>query len=91
MVINTDPSTQQHTIVIVCIVSSVVSSLFVAIRIWTRAFVNHSVGRDDCKLAARLPLYGLTLILDRSCSNYFGNYVLVPALILSIPQSLWPN
>ena len=51
MVINTDPSTQQQTIVIVCIVSSIVSSLFVAIRIWTRTFVTHSVGWDDCKLA----------------------------------------
>ena len=51
MVINTDPSTQQQAIVIVCIVSPIVSSLFVAIRIWTRAFVTHAVGWDDCKLA----------------------------------------
>ena len=52
MVINTDPSTQQQAIVTVCIVSSIVSCLFVAIRIWTRAFITHSLGWDDCKLAA---------------------------------------
>ena len=51
MVVNIDPSTQQQTIVIVCIVSSIVSSLFVAIRIWTKTFVTHSLGWDDCKLA----------------------------------------
>ena len=50
MVINTDPSTQQHTIVVVCIVAPIFSSLFAAIRIWTRIFVTHSIGRDDCKL-----------------------------------------
>ena len=50
MTINTDPSTQQHAIVVVCIVSPIVSSLFVAIRVWTRTFVTHSIGWDDCKL-----------------------------------------
>ena len=50
MTIDTDPSTQQHTIVVVCIVSPLVSSLFVAMRLWTRAFVTHSLGNDDCKL-----------------------------------------
>ncbi|KAF6240495.1 hypothetical protein HO173_001163 [Letharia columbiana] len=47
MVINTDPSSQQHAIVVVCIVSPIVSSLFVAIRVWTRAFVSSSIGWDD--------------------------------------------
>ena len=50
MAIDTDPSTQQQTIVVVCIVSPIVSTLFVAIRLWTRAFVVHSLGKDDCKL-----------------------------------------
>ena len=50
MTINTDHSTQQHTIVVVCIVSPVISSLFVAMRLWTRAFVTHPLGKDDCKL-----------------------------------------
>ena len=50
MVINTDPSTQQHTIVVVCIVSPIISGLFVAIRVWTRTFVTHSLSWDDCKL-----------------------------------------
>ena len=51
MVINTNPSTQQHTIVVVCIAAPVFSSLFAAIRIWTRMFITHSIGWDDCKLA----------------------------------------
>ena len=50
MAIDTDPSTQQHTILVVCIVSPIFSSLFVAMRLWTRAFVTHSLGKDDCKL-----------------------------------------
>ena len=91
MVINTDPSTQQQTIVIVCIVSPVVSSLFVAIRIWTRTLVTHSVGWDDCKLATPPVFNDLALTLYRSCSNYSGNYVLMPALTLCIPHSLWSN
>ena len=51
MVINTNPSTQQHTIVVVCIVAPIFSSLFTAIRICTRIFITHSIGRDDCKLS----------------------------------------
>ena len=49
MVINTNPSTQQHTIVLVCIVAPIFSTLFAAIRIWTRIFIVHSIGWDDCK------------------------------------------
>ena len=51
MAIDTDPSTQQHAIVIVSIVAPIVTTLFVAIRLWTRTFVTHSVGYDDCKLS----------------------------------------
>ena len=54
MVISSDPSTQQHAIVVVCIASSIVSTIFVAIRMWTRAFIIHSIGWDDCKLATYL-------------------------------------
>ena len=51
MVVNTDPSNQQHAIVVVCIVAPTICTLFVAMRIWTRIFVSHSIiGRDDCKL-----------------------------------------
>lgn len=73
MVINTDPSSQQHAIVIVCIVSPIVTSLFVAIRIWTRIFVTTSMGWDDCKLP-RLRLYGLALTHQRRCLDYLGKY-----------------
>ena len=51
MAIDTDPSTQQHAIVIVSVVAPTVTTLFVAIRLWTRTFVTHSVGWDDCKLS----------------------------------------
>ena len=51
MVVNTDPSTQQHAIVVVCIVAPIICTLFVAMRIWTRIFVSHSIiGGDDCEL-----------------------------------------
>ena len=50
MVVNTDPSTQQRTIVIVCVVTPIFSSLFVAIRIWTKGFITRAIGWDDCKL-----------------------------------------
>ena len=50
MVVNTDPSTQQHAIVVVCIVAPIICTLFVAMRIWTRIFVSYSIiGWDDCK------------------------------------------
>lgn len=65
MVINTDPSSQQHAIVVVCIVSPIVSSLFVAIRVWTRAFVSSSIGWDDCKLPRlRLLVASLSHVKD---------------------------
>ena len=51
MAINTNPSTLQHTIVVVCIVAPICSSLFAAIRVWTRVFIVHSVGWDDCRLS----------------------------------------
>ena len=51
MVVNTDPSTQQHAIVVVCIVAPIICTLFVAMRIWTRIFVSHSIiNWDDCEL-----------------------------------------
>ena len=51
MVVNTDPSNQQHAIVVVCIVAPTICTLFVAMRIWTRIFVSHSIiGCDDCRL-----------------------------------------
>lgn len=37
-----------HGIIVAAIVCSIFSTLFVAVRIWTRAFVNHAVGWDDC-------------------------------------------
>ena len=49
MVVNSDPSSQQHAIVVIAIVSPIVSSLFMSLRVWTRAFITHSVGWDDCK------------------------------------------
>ena len=51
MVVNTNPSTQQHTIVVVCIAAPIFSTLFTTIRVWTRIFITDSIGWDDCKLA----------------------------------------
>ena len=66
MIVNTDPSSQQHAIVVVCIVSPIVSSLFVAIRVWTMTFVRHSMSWDDCKLPRlRLRLRLLVASLSR--------------------------
>ena len=62
MVVNTNPSTQQHTIVVVCIAAPIFSTLFTAIRIWTRIFITHSPGWDDCKPA---PLSLLKASLSR--------------------------
>ena len=56
MVVNADPSTEQHTIVIVCIVSSIASTISVLIRLWTNILVTHSVGWNDCKLPRLSPL-----------------------------------
>ena len=65
MVVDTDPSTQQHAIVVVCIVAPIICTLFVAMRIWTRIFVSHSIiGWDDCELP-RLCLHpGLRMSLS---------------------------
>ena len=37
-----------HGIIIAAIVCSCFSTLFVAVRIWTRAVINRAVGWDDC-------------------------------------------
>lgn len=64
MTIDTDASTQQHAMVVVCIVSPAVSSFFVAIRLWTRTFVTHSVGLDDCKLRSLRLVTSLSHVID---------------------------
>ena len=44
-----------HGIIVAAVVCSVFSTLFVAVRIWTRLFVNRAVGWDDC-ISPCLPL-----------------------------------
>ena len=80
MVINTDPSTQQHTIVVVCIVSPIFSSIFVAIRLWTKSFITHSLGWDDCKLSR---LCFLDASLTRAVDAALGTFV-TTSLILDL-------
>lgn len=70
MVINTNPSTQQHTIVVVCIVAPVFSSLFTAIRVWTRIFILHSVGWDDYAAIVTLPFCIAFSVLVGLGTNY---------------------
>lgn len=50
MVVNTDPSSQQHAIVVTCIVCPIVSGAFVVIRGWTRTLITRTVGWNDCEL-----------------------------------------
>ena len=85
MVINTDPSSQQHTIVVVCIVCPVVTSLFVAIRVWTRTFISHWIGWDDCKLTTSPFPSGLALTHYRCCFGYLGKYFLLLAFAYCSP------
>lgn len=79
MVVDTDPSTQQHAIVVVCIVAPTICTLFVAMRIWTRIFVSHSIiGWDDCKLP-RLFFDCLSLTRYRCWNCHIGQYIPVLA------------
>ena len=55
MAINQDPSSQQLAIVATCVVSPIISCLFVTIRLWTRIFVTHTIGWDDC-MSTRLSI-----------------------------------
>lgn len=76
MVINTDPSSQQHTIVLVCIVSPIVTSLFVAIRVWTRTFVSHWVGWDDyVALITWLCCIGYSVLIGLGTNYGFGWHI----------------
>lgn len=43
-----DVPSRAHGIIVAAIVCSIFSTLFVAVRIWTRAFINRAVGWDDC-------------------------------------------
>lgn len=45
-----------HDIIVTCIVCSIFSAIFVAIRFYTRYFVNRSVGLDDYVAFITLPL-----------------------------------
>ena len=79
MVVDTDPSTQQHAIVVVCIVAPTICTLFVAMRIWTRIFVSHSIiGWDDCEFT-RPFLVVLSLTRYRCCNRHVGQCIPVLA------------
>lgn len=72
MVVNTDHSTQQHAIVIVCIVAPSLCSLFVAMRIWTR-IIRSSMSWDDYAGLATLLLTISYSVLIALGTNYgFG-------------------
>lgn len=92
MVINTDPSSQQHTIVLVCIVSPIVTSLFVAIRVWTRTFVSHWVGWDDyvalitwVSTSTCWPLLTATLLMRFEKLCCIGYSVLIGLGVILLP------
>ena len=56
MVVNTDPSSQQHAIVVTAIVCPIISGLFVLIRMWTRTLITRTVGWNDCEFLLLLLL-----------------------------------
>lgn len=63
----TDLPTRGHEIVVACIVCSIFSVVFVAIRVYTRCFVNRSVGLDDYAAFVTLPLciaYGTLIAIS---------------------------
>ena len=60
-----------HGIIVAAIVCSIFSTLFVAVRIWTRAFVNRAVGWDDC-ISPCLPLNEDQLTDYRCSCHYIG-------------------
>ena len=60
-----------HGIIVAAIVCSIFSTLFVAVRIWTRLFVNRAVGWDDCILPCLLFEVDQLIIYRCSC-HYTG-------------------
>lgn len=46
--VKVDSSSHAHAVLTACIVLPILSSAFMVVRVWTRQFVTHSLGRDDC-------------------------------------------
>ncbi|KAM0794133.1 hypothetical protein BDR22DRAFT_977972 [Usnea florida] len=90
MAIDTDPSTQQHAIVVVCIVAPALCSLFVAMRVWTRTFVTHSLGWDDYAGIVTLPFAIAYSVIIALGTNYgFGWHTADLWLELLITYKKW--
>ena len=49
MAVDIGDSSRAHTIVRACVVLPVLTFVFIVLRIWSRVFVLHSLGWDDCK------------------------------------------
>ena len=50
MVLGVNSPSQQPAIVATCIVSPIISSFFVTVRLWTRASITRNLSWDDCRL-----------------------------------------
>lgn len=48
IMVKVDSSSHAMVVVTACIVLPILSSVFMVLRIWTRHFVSHSLGWDDC-------------------------------------------
>ena len=48
MEVNHRDSNYAHAFVVTSIVAPVITVVFVSLRVWTRVFVTHSLGWDDC-------------------------------------------
>lgn len=60
MAVDVGESHRAHTIVTACVVLPVLTLVFIVLRIWSRLFVLHSLGWDDCKPRHCLLDYELT-------------------------------
>lgn len=48
MAVKVEHSSHDHIVVMACLILPIISTICVIIRVWTRFFVSHSLGYDDC-------------------------------------------
>lgn len=49
MAVKVEGSSHAHVVVMACLILPAVSIVCVMIRVWTRYFVSHALGWDDCR------------------------------------------
>ncbi|MCJ1396873.1 hypothetical protein MMC11_000063 [Xylographa trunciseda] len=72
------PESRAHLIVVVSIVAPCVTTVFIAARIWTRAFILRSLGWDDYISLVTLPfIIAYSVVLIYATQHGFGSHVWV--------------